>query len=57
MTAWPDGSGSCTHLVDVAGFVTVDDTRVRGLAAFLGDAEVHLLGAYAVPFIDLSDTE
>lgn len=57
VTAWPDGSGSCTHLVDVAGFVTVDDTRVRGLAAFLGDAEVHLLGAYAVPFIDLSDTE
>ena len=51
----PDASGGRKHLVDVAGFVIDDDPRVRKLATLLGDAEVRFLGAYAAPFIELSD--
>ncbi|MDE0780161.1 MAG: chorismate mutase [Alphaproteobacteria bacterium] len=51
----PDQLCGRKHLVDVAGFVIEDDPRVRGLATLLGDAEVRFLGAYAAPFVDLSD--
>ena len=43
-----DGSGA--HLLDVAGFVTADDPRVRGISTLLADAPVRWLGAYAAPF-------
>jgi len=52
VAAGPDGSGGRTHLVDVAGFVTADDPRVRGLSTLLGEAEARLLGVYAAPFLD-----
>lgn len=52
VAAGPDGSGGRVHLVDVAGFVSEDDPRVRGLAALLENAEPRWLGAYAVPFVD-----
>jgi hypothetical protein len=48
----PGDAGRRVHLVDVAGFVTADDPRVRGLATVLGDAEVSWLGAYAAPYVD-----
>lgn len=54
VAASPDGAGGRVHLVDVAGFVTEDDIRVRGLATLLGNAEVCWLGAYAAPFVDNS---
>lgn len=56
VAAGPDGSGGRTHLVDVAGFVTADDPRVRGLSTLLGEAEARLLGVYAAPFLDSSGT-
>lgn len=52
VAAGPDGRGGRVHLVDVAGFVSEDDPRVRGLAALLENAEPRWLGAYAVPFVD-----
>jgi chorismate mutase / prephenate dehydratase len=52
VAAGPDGSGGRVHLVDVAGFVSEDDPRVRGLATLLDNAEPRWLGAYAVPFVD-----
>jgi chorismate mutase/prephenate dehydratase len=52
VAAGPDGSGGRIHLVDVAGFVSDEDPRVRGLAALLDNAEPRWLGTYAEPFID-----
>lgn len=51
VAAGPDGSGGRVHLLDVAGFVSDDDPRVRGLATMLDNAEPRWLGAYAVPFV------
>jgi len=51
VAAGPDGSGGRVHLLDVAGFVSDDDPRVRGLATLLDNAEPRWLGAYAVPFV------
>ena len=38
------------HLVDVSGFLTDADPRVRGIASLLDDAELRWLGSYAAPY-------
>ena len=38
------------HLVDVKGFLTDADPRVRGIASLLDGAELRWLGSYAAPY-------
>ncbi|MBO6784599.1 MAG: chorismate mutase [Alphaproteobacteria bacterium] len=49
--------GGIVHLLDVAGFVSADDPRVRGVATLLDDASVRRLGAYASPWAGPAGSE
>lgn len=52
-----EDAGGRVHLVDVDGFLTDTDPRVRGVASLLDGAELRWLGSYAAPLAGTATPE